>query len=181
MVPTDGSHWTVCNALIETCRDAEGGFRSAAQMTESTALRMVFQTYVQQRELFEDALQEELRRMDKGPTIPASVHRGWLEIKTLREGASVDSILTACAYGEEMSMKNYEEALQSGLPPDLHRLVESQYRRIAAARHRLCSLHGVRPTSRQVHGMGDVDDRGLSRHEGRPDGNGIKELTAVGP
>ena len=54
------------NDLIQTCRDGQEGFRTAAEGVRSAELCERFQTYARQRASFIGELQDEVRRLGGG-------------------------------------------------------------------------------------------------------------------
>jgi uncharacterized protein (TIGR02284 family) len=121
---------SILNNLIETCKDGQKGYLSAANGIRNTDLRTLFKTYSRRRAEFAGALQDEVIRLggrakDHG-TATGSLHRGWMDIKaaiTNDEGA----VIAECERGEDSTVKSYEEALSSELPAELKTLVRHQY------------------------------------------------------
>jgi len=135
------------NDLIETCKDGEQGFRTAAEEVgeEGDAeLRTLFNLYAQQRARFGAELQDEVRRLGgdgaKAGHVSAAFHRGWMTVKSAVTGRTEAAIIAECERGEDAAMRNYESALKKNLPSDLLDLVEAQYSEIRLAHNRVRSL-----------------------------------------
>ena len=138
---------SVLNNLIETCKDGENGFRTAAECVKNNELKTLFQSYSQQRERFATELQNEVRRLGGDPeergSMAAVLHRGWTNIKALVTGGNENAVVTECERGEDMAKKNYQEALKETLPTDLRAIVQRQFAGIKEAHDRIRALEVV--------------------------------------
>lgn len=128
---------SVLNNLIETCKDGEEGFRSAGDAVEDHDLRTLFHMYAQQRARFRAELNSEVLRHGGDPAtsghLSATLHRGWLNIKTAVAGKEPSVIVEECERGEDAAVKAYEDALKKVLPSDLLEIVRRQYAEIKSA------------------------------------------------
>lgn len=119
------------NNLIETCRDGQNGFQTAADGVSNPSLKASFLQYAQQRGLFVSELQSEVRALGGDPETSGSVagalHRGWINIKSAVTGKDDHNILEECERGEDSAMKNYQEAMGENLPPNILSVVNRQY------------------------------------------------------
>lgn len=129
------------NNLIETCKDGENGFRTAASGVKNSELTTLFNTYAQQRARFAAELQAEVRRLGGDPeqtgSVAASLHRGWINIKSVVTGEDEAAIIAECERGEDSAVANYEEALKANLPADAQSVVQRQYTDVKAAHDRI--------------------------------------------
>ena len=132
------------NQLIQTCRDGENGFASAATAVEEPSLRRLFQSYSQQRTEFAAELKLEVRRLAQDPVqsghASAALHRSWLDIKAGIVGRSDGLVIQECEQEEETALGNYDHALDSPLPNDLRIIVERQFGQIKEAQEQIRSL-----------------------------------------
>jgi uncharacterized protein (TIGR02284 family) len=135
------------NDLIETCKDAEQGFRTAAEAVPKygdTELRTVLNSHAQRRARFAAELQNEVLRRGGDPAqaghVSAGFARGWMNLNLALTGASEASIIEECESSEKAAMRNYEAALKTSLPADLFAIVQDQYAEIKLAHTRLRSL-----------------------------------------
>ncbi|MEJ7812269.1 MAG: PA2169 family four-helix-bundle protein [Gemmatimonadaceae bacterium] len=123
---------SVLNDLIETSKDGANGFRTAADAVKSAEAKTLFLSRVQLIERAAGELQAEVRRLGGDPertgSVAATLHRGWIDLKSAVTGKSDAAILTECERGEEVAVKNYEDALKKDLPADVRALVDRQYR-----------------------------------------------------
>lgn len=132
------------NQLIQICKDGESGFLAAAGALDELNLRRLFESYSQQRAEFAAELQLEVRRMAEDPVeaghVTAALHRGWTEIKAGITGREEGTIISECERGEDVAVREYQKALDLGLPPDVQVLVERQFLQIKQAHDQIRSL-----------------------------------------
>lgn len=133
--------------LIETCKDGEEGYRTAAESVGEegdTELQTLFNTYAQQRARFAAELQNEVLNRGGDPAkaghVSASFHRGWMNLKAALTGNSQAAIIAECEAGEQAAMRNYENILKKDLPTDLLGIAEGQYSEIRSAHDRIRSI-----------------------------------------
>lgn len=53
--------------------------------------------------------------------------RGWIDLKAAVTGQNDAAIITECERGEQVAVRNYEEARKHELPSDVRTIVERQY------------------------------------------------------
>ncbi len=128
---------SVLNDLIETNKDGEQGFRTAAESVTNSELKTLFNMYAQQRARFSSELNNEVLRRGGEPAhsghVSATLHRGWINLKSAVTGKSESAIVDECERGEDSAKSNYEDALKKQLPSDLLSIVETQYMDVKAA------------------------------------------------
>ena len=66
--------------------------------------------------------------VDESGTVAAAVHRGWIDLKAAVSKRDEAAVITECERGEELAVKNYEDALKTDLPAETRVLVDYQYR-----------------------------------------------------
>lgn len=132
------------NNLVETCKDGQNGFRTAAEGVKSSELIALFNTYSQQRGQFASELQNEVRILGGDPektgSTAAALHRGWINIKSTVTGEDEGAVISECERGEDSAVKAYEEALQKDLPANVRATVEAQFAKVKEAHDRIRSL-----------------------------------------
>ena len=135
---------SVLNRLIETCKDGEEGYRTAAKCVNNSDLRVLFTSYAEQRAQFAGELQAEVRRLGADPektgSLAGALHRGWTNLKSIVVGADEAAIVAECERGEDAALKSYEDALRQSLPADVHAIVNRQCASIKEARDRVHAL-----------------------------------------
>ncbi|MDT7542818.1 MAG: hypothetical protein QOE33_2722 [Acidobacteriota bacterium] len=139
------------NNLIETCKDGQDGFRTAAEGVSRPDLKTLFNTFSQQRAQFGAELQNEVLRLGGDPektgSVAASLHRGWIDIKSAVTGKNDNAVIAECERGEDSAVKNYEEAARDqSLPANLSEIVARQYAAVKEAHDRIRSLERATST-----------------------------------
>ena len=121
---------SILNNLIETCKDGEHGFKTAAEGLTSPELRGQFLQYSRERSQMVSNLQAEVRRLggdpEKAGSIAGAMHRGWLDIKSVVTGKDDHAIVAEAERGEDAAKAAYEAALQATLPATAQLLVQQQ-------------------------------------------------------
>jgi uncharacterized protein (TIGR02284 family) len=132
------------NNLIETCKDGQNGFTTAAEGVNRSDLKNLFMNYAQQRGEFARELQQEVRNLggdpENGGSIAATLHRGWINVKSAVTGDDESAVIAECERGEDSAVSNYKDALEQSLPPKAQALVLRQYNEVKAAHDRIRSL-----------------------------------------
>jgi uncharacterized protein (TIGR02284 family) len=129
------------NDLIETCRDGENGFRTAANHVKDPDLKKFFTDRSQERAQFASELQSEVRQLGGTPaqagSVSAAFHRGWINIKSAITGGSDEAVVSECERGEDAALENYQRILKQNLPPNVLPVVKHQYTEIKRSHDRL--------------------------------------------
>lgn len=132
------------NNLIETCRDGQNGFQTAAEGIKNSELKTLLNAYSQQRAQFAGELQSEVRRLGGDPektgSVAATLHRGWINIKSTITGEDENAIIAECERGEDSAVKNYQDALNQNLPANVRDIIDRQYTQVKEAHDRIRSL-----------------------------------------
>jgi uncharacterized protein (TIGR02284 family) len=132
------------NRLIETCRDGQRGFQTAAEGVRRDDLKQLFLSYSQQRAHFVGALQDEVRRLggeaEHEGSVAATLHRGWMGLMSAVTGRDDAAILAECERGEDSAVAAYRDALGRDLPANVRALVERQFSEVKQAHDRVRSL-----------------------------------------
>ena len=122
---------SVLNDLVETSKDGEQGFRTAAEDTRNPELRNVFLARAQDCARAVADLQQVISRLGGEPqergSIAGAVHRGWVNLKAAAGGRTDLAILEECERGEDVAKARYRKALESNLPEDIRTIVQKQY------------------------------------------------------
>jgi uncharacterized protein (TIGR02284 family) len=137
---------SVLNSLIETCRDGQEGFRTAAENANTNDFKSLFTELATQRQLFVG----ELRRLvaaigEEAQTtgsVGGAIHRGWMDLKAVITQGDQHAILAECERGEYAAMDAYRHALvREELPDHIRRAVERQFLGVSKAHERLRVLN----------------------------------------
>ncbi len=119
------------NNLVETSRDGEEGFRTSAEHAKDAQLKSLFQNRADScaaavRELQEIVLANG-GTPSEGSSVSGTLHRRWVDIKSMVTGRDDVAILNEVERGEDVAVASYKKALAQGLPSDVQVLVERQY------------------------------------------------------
>lgn len=132
------------NNLIETCKDGEQGFRTAAEGLRDLQTKTIFQEYARQRAQMTIELQAEVRRLggdpEKAGSVSGSMHRGWINIKSAVTGKDDSSIIAEAERGEDVAKSAYESAVKETLPPQTQTIVQRQAGQVREAHDRVRDL-----------------------------------------
>jgi uncharacterized protein (TIGR02284 family) len=132
------------NNLIETCKDGQNGFQAAADGVKTSDLKTLFLGYAQQRAQFAGELQNEVLRLGGDPektgSTIASIHRGWINIKSAVTGEDEGAVIAECERGEDSAVSNYKDALSENLPENIRSIVQTQYTQVQEAHDRIRAL-----------------------------------------
>jgi uncharacterized protein (TIGR02284 family) len=132
------------NGLIETCKDGQDGFKTAAEGVERSDLKSTFYDLGQQRAQFAGELQTLVRELGGDPettgSISASLHRGWINIKSAVTGKDEAAILNEAERGEDSAKKAYTDALKQDLPVNVKSVVKTQSEAVLAGHDRVRDL-----------------------------------------
>ncbi len=136
----------VLNDLIEINNDRVAGFEKAIAdiKDENIDLKSVFQGFAEQsrkngQELA--ALVGTPDEVETGNSVSGTLHRAWIDVKSIFGGSDRASILSEAERGEDAIKKAYQDALNSGeLPSDAVSTVSSQAQEINAAHDQIKAL-----------------------------------------
>jgi uncharacterized protein (TIGR02284 family) len=142
---------SVLNNLIETCKDGQNGFQEAAESVQDSSLKSLFYEYSQQRAQFAGELQALVRDLGGDPensgSLAASLHRRWIDVKSLVTGKDDAAILNECERGEDVAKNAYQDALKANLPANVLSVVQRQAASVQEAHDRVKSLRNSTNTA----------------------------------
>jgi uncharacterized protein (TIGR02284 family) len=142
MSTTTTSIASVLNSLIETCRDGQEGFRTAAENAKSNDFKSLFTELAVQRQLFVGELRRLVAALGEEAQTTGSmggaIHRGWMDLKAAITHGDQHAILTECERGEYAALDAYRHALvREELPDHILRAIERQFLAISKAHDRI--------------------------------------------
>ncbi|WP_025764498.1 ferritin-like domain-containing protein [Dyadobacter tibetensis] len=148
MATTENSN-NVINDLIEINNDRIAGFEKAISDIddENIDLKELFQGYAEQsrknsQELA--ALVGSVDEVETGNSVSGTLHRAWIDVKSLFGGSDRASILAEAERGEDAIKKAYQDALAEGvLPIRAVETVRAQAQQINMAHDRIRTLRDV--------------------------------------
>lgn len=131
---------SVLNELIETCRDGENGFRTAAEKVKDPTLKSLFLKYSSQRAGFVQELSSLVSSLGEKPAesghMAATLHRGWMGLKEALSSDEDTALINEAEAGEDAAMKAYKEASNASLPTNVLAIVQKEFAGVQEA-------HGV--------------------------------------
>lgn len=135
---------SIVNSLIETNKDGQEGFQTAADGIDRSDLKSLFYEFSQQRAQFAGELQGLVRDLGGDPensgSISGAIHRGWINIKAAVTGQDAQAILNECERGEDIAKAAYKSALENNLPANIRETIQNQYSSVLAAHDRVKML-----------------------------------------
>lgn len=145
--PTNDDVISTLNNLIETCKDGQNGFQTAAEGVQNSNLKSIFYEFGQQRAQFAGELQTLVRELGGDPensgSTAAALHRGWINIKSAVTGQDDAAILNEAERGEDVAKNTYKEALEMSLPSNVSSVVQRQYTEVQAAHDKVRDLRNA--------------------------------------
>jgi len=140
---------TVLNHLIETCKDAERGFRHLAQHAANPALKSLFLDLASQRARFAADLLPYAQRLggarEADGTAAGALHRTWIDLRSALSRNDQAAVVREAERGEQFSRGVFKDALEGMLPPTVRDVVASQYAELQQTTDRLRALENVGP------------------------------------
>ena len=117
--------------LIQTNRDSESGYWTAAEGVKDPALHTLFHRYCQQRARFAAELEQEIRihggERPEGGTIAGKVRGSWQTLKAAIGGGKQSVVLGSAEDAELGALEDYEDALQAELPEYIKETLRQQH------------------------------------------------------
>ena len=119
------------NDLLEKTYDAEKGFKKASENVDNPSLKAYFKNKAQERYNFGHELKTEIRSfnqdIDKGGSATGTMHRAWMDVKSLFSADNEESMLEEAIRGEKAAVNEYEEVLsETSLPLSTKSILQSQ-------------------------------------------------------
>jgi len=134
----------VLNGLIETLKDGELGFQTAASDVTRPDLRQVLTDFSAQRAQFARALQYQVELTGEHPegsgSISGTVHRGWIDVKAAVSSRDDLAVLEECERGEDVAVQAFAEAIAGDELGPSRTIVEGQATQIRAAHDQVRAL-----------------------------------------
>src|SRR5215212_298989 len=113
---TDRSERAVLNHLIETCKDAERGFRHVAEHVVDPAVKTLFLDIASQRAGFAADLLPHAQRLGGANategTTAGALHRTWIDLRSAIFHNDPVAVMQEAERGEHFSRSVYRDALE---------------------------------------------------------------------
>jgi uncharacterized protein (TIGR02284 family) len=137
----------VAKDLVETLKDGENGFTSAAEKlrdSDRAEWATTLQRLAEQRAGFRREIVEMGHEygddVDESGSAAAALHRGWISLKDALTGDDAGSVLGAAVTGEDHAVSEYEKAEKADLSVGFREVVARQHAAIVAARDEVKAL-----------------------------------------
>ena len=144
MAITTKSTSAVLNSLIETCKDGQHGFKTAAQDVQNPALKSLFDELSAERGRFITELDSLVRSVGEDPepsgSVAGAIHRAWIDLKSAISSGSEHAILAECERGEDSAVAEYRDALNHELPDSVKVILQKQFAAVQSAHDRVRDL-----------------------------------------
>ncbi len=121
------------NELLERTYDAEKGFQQVAEKVENPVIKEFFEKRAKQRYDFGHELKNEIRAYghspDKGGSTKATLHRSWINFKSLFTTNNEEAMLKEVKRGENEAIETYNDIINDKdfiLPPSTESLLMKQ-------------------------------------------------------
>jgi uncharacterized protein (TIGR02284 family) len=130
--------------VISINRDAEQGFRGAAQAVNDSEMKETFAQYAAQHARYATELQTAVKALGFEPIDPQGVggmlHASWMSLKSIFTGHDVHPILVEVERGEDTALNTYRIALSKTLTPEIAAIMQKQFAEIQSAHDRIRTL-----------------------------------------
>jgi uncharacterized protein (TIGR02284 family) len=144
MATTTKSISALLNGLIETCKDGQHGFRTAADDVKNPALQSLFNELSMERGRFIAELEHLVRSVgedvEQTGSVAGAMHRAWIDLKSALSSGSEHAVLAECERGEDSAVSEYREALEHELPVTIRNVLQQQYYSVQQAHDRVREL-----------------------------------------
>ena len=144
MATTTKSISSVLNGLIETCKDGQHGFSTAAKDVKNPSLKALFDELSFERTRFISELEDLVRSVgedvEQTGSVAGAMHRAWIDLKSALSSGSEHAVLADCERGEDSAVAEYRSALEQDLPVSIRNVVQQQYVTVQQAHDRVREL-----------------------------------------
>ena len=130
--------------LVQANTDSVLGFRDAAERIDDRQVAELFRSLATDRAQFADQLSQFVAMNSRTPqsdgTWLASLHRTWINLKSLVTGGDATAILVEAERGEDHIKAAYETALKETAGSPLNQTLLSQYKVVKDGHDRVRDL-----------------------------------------
>lgn len=123
---------SMLNELVETSKDGEKGFATAAEDAKNPELKEIFskrsQDCARGAAELQDVIASHGGKPQEGGSVAGALHRGWVNLRAAVSTRDDLAILEECERGEDVAKAKYSKALEDeSLSPDERSVVQRQY------------------------------------------------------
>ncbi|MBV8732659.1 MAG: PA2169 family four-helix-bundle protein [Acidobacteriia bacterium] len=158
--------YTAIKDVVAVCRDAEQGFRGAANAVKSPLLKSLFEEYSIQRGEFVNQLRQAARsvgmEVEDASGLAGIFHAGWMELKSALSRHDEHQVLVETERIEDYSLRTYRDALGLNISEAIRTILLDQLAKIQLAHDRIRSLRDstVKPPAEETHRDAERTDTG---------------------
>jgi uncharacterized protein (TIGR02284 family) len=123
----------VIEDLVETLEDGAAGFEKLADLLDDDTAGEVgteMRRFAEERKRFSAELRELAagrgEEIKESGSVGGTAHRAWMTVKDSVTGDDPHAVLAAAEEGEDHSVQEFEDALNSDLPADIRDVVARQ-------------------------------------------------------
>jgi len=139
----------VLNHLIETCKDAERGFRHAESLVHDPAMKSEFAGLAERRGRFAGDLVPHAQRLGGDAaaegTAGAAMHRRWMDVRDRMSGHDDGAVVAEVRRGDAVTLLAFKNAVEGVLPATVRDLIEQEYAAMCVAHERIDVLERSQP------------------------------------
>jgi uncharacterized protein (TIGR02284 family) len=122
----------ILNNLLEINNDRIEGYDHASKETNETDLKSLFAQLSSASYKNKLELSEEITKMGgkpvEGTRNTGKLYRAWMDVKAALTNKDRKAILNSCEYGEDVAVKNYEDALKDMTAGgELYNMINNQF------------------------------------------------------
>ncbi len=143
------------NNLLEINNDRIEGYKHASDETNEMDLKVLFSEFSAASHNFKLELTVEIEKLEgipvTGTRTTGKLYRAWMDIKAALTNKDRKAILNSCEFGEDVAVKNYEDALKNeNLPWNISQMINKQYAVIKADHDKIKSLRDAISDKREM-------------------------------
>lgn len=140
----------VLNDLILINNDRIEGYKKAANQTEDSDLKSLFNEMSSQSVRYANELKQYLKGNKDNPghdtTFKGKIYRAWMDVKATFGGDDRKGILASCEFGEDAAQKAYKDALgENEITNDVRDVIEEQKRFLQNSHDRVRRMRDAQP------------------------------------
>jgi len=111
------------NRLIDIAEDGNEGYKNAAESVKDAGVKSSFLLFAEERSVYASQLREVVHQLngkaeDNSGDTKGSLHRVWINLKTIFTNGDTGAIINACITGEEAAIKEYKLVLNDTSTPE---------------------------------------------------------------
>ena len=138
----------VLNNLLETNNDRIEGYNQASKETKETDFKNLFAQFIGTSYKCKQELTAEVQKLGgkpiEGTRTTGKLYRAWMDVKAALTNKDRKAILNSCELGEDVAVKNYEDALKNtALESNHYSVINNQHAMIRAEHDKIKNLRDV--------------------------------------